>query len=137
MGNVTTKPDGIHSFLNDKIFLNGIEYERRDFDKISTENCCLIKSHPINAQMRTVDIEKDISVNGIECKALYIESIGGIIVSMIFYPYFLSPWIAACSVKGKIDIYETPMGTMSDYAYDESHKITIGPDGSMAYIWYN
>lgn len=137
MEKTTTKPDGINSFLNDMIFLNGIEFKRRDLKKISAESNCLVKSHPFNAQMRTMDIEKEINVNGIDCKALYIEAIGDVIVSMILYPHSISPLIAACSVKGKIDIYKTPMGTLSDYVYDESHKITIGPDGSMVYIWYD
>lgn len=132
-----TKPDGIHSFLNNKIFLNGIEYNRKDLNKISTETKCLIKSHPFNAQMQTVDITKKINVNGIDCKALCIEAIDGVVVSMILYPYILSPWIAACSINGKIDVYKSPMGTLTDYVYDKSHKITFGPDGSMIYIWYD
>ena len=112
MDKISTRPDGINSFLNDRIFLNGIEYKRRDFEKISAESNCLVKSHPFNAQMRTVDIEKEINVNGIDCKALYIEAIGDVIMSMIFYPHFLSPLIAACSVKGKIDIYKNIYNNM-------------------------
>ncbi len=137
MKNFSTKPDGICSFLNNKIFLNGIEYSRRDLNKIAVETKCLIKSHPFNAQMQTVDIKEEINVNGIDCKALCIEAIDGVIVTMILYPYILSPWIAACSIKGKIDIYKSPMGTLTDYVYDKSHKITFGPDGSMIYIWYD
>jgi len=133
----STKPDVIDSFLNDKIFLNGIEYKRGDFEKISTESNCSVKPHPFNSQIRTVNIEKEINVNGIDCKALYIEVISDVIVSMILYPHFILPLIAACSVEGKLDIYETPMGTLSDYVYDESHKISIGPDGCMVYIWYD
>ena len=132
-----TKPDGIRSFLDNKIFLNGIEYNRRDFNKISVETKCLIKSHPFNAQMQIVDIEEEINVNGIDCKSLHIEAIDGVIVSMILYPYILSPWIAACSIKGKIGIYKSSMGTLTDYVYDKSHKITFGPDGSMIYVWYD
>ena len=132
-----TKPDGICSFLNDKIFLNGIEYNRRDLDKISAKTECLIKPHPFNAQMQTVDIKEEINVNGIDCKALCIEAIGGVVMSMVLYPHILSPWIAACSIKGKMDVYKSPMGTLTDYVYDKSHKITFGPDGSMIYIWYD
>ena len=137
MKNNITKPDGIHSFLNDKIFLNNIEYKREDFEKISTESGCSIKTHPLNTQMRVIEIEKDTNINGINCKAVLIESTDGVIDTIILYPYFLSIWIATCSIKCKPDIYDTPLGECCDYVYDESHKITIGPDGSMIYIWYD
>ena len=76
-------------------------------------------------------------VNGIDCQFVLFEAVDGVIDTVILYPYVRLPWIAACSVDCKPDMYDTPMGQVCDYVYDESHKISMGPDGSMLYIWYD
>ncbi len=127
--------DMISTFLKDRIIVNGKEYGRKDYRQIAADNNCQIRRHPFNTSMTTFTIETKTIINeDIECRHVIFNQTDQI-MEVIMYPYSTAPLIAACSTKAKPDIYSTPLGTMCDYRYDNTHKISMGPDHSVIYIW--
>ena len=132
---MNTKVDGINTFLQDTLVINDIEYKRSDLDKIINASGKTVKPHPFNPNMKSLDFDDMVTINGIECKNAIIEIEDGKILDVIMYPYFIMPWIAACSVSCKPDIYNTPVGQMADCVFDPDHKISFGPENIMLYVW--
>ena len=129
------KMDYIDVFKQDKLFINDHEYDRKSFYDIAKDLNLEIKEHPFNNSLHTIEIMKDVTINSIVCRMVMIEAADDKIMDVIMYPYYRGAIIASCSINYEPDIYDTPAGTMCDYVMDETHKISLGPDGCVLYMW--
>lgn len=127
--------DFISLFLKDQIVINNKKYTRTDFEKIAKDNRLEIKDHPTEKNWKYIELTNKGTANAIEYRYAMLASNKGTVMDMTLYPNALNPIIAACTVRCKPEIYDSPFGTMCDYQLAKDKKISIGPNGSMIYLW--
>lgn len=125
----------IELFKNNKIRLDDKEYKQDEFHLIAADNDLVPADHPFLTNAHTIAICCDCTLNGIRCRGVMFEAIDNFIIDIITYPYNLEDCINACQGSGKTSIKNIMSTQLIETEYDDVHKITFAPDGSMLYIW--
>ena len=122
-------------FLENKIIVNGKEYDRGSFSLIATDFNRTIEQHPIFKPLHSIVFD-DVRINGIDCSYASIEAEGEKIIDVIMTPNMTGSQVAvfASHIDCEPSYYQTPLGRACDYFLDAEHKISLS-NGFMVYIW--